>query len=284
MEIKLKPAIILGYFVLLIINVTEFRAGIWLSVLQLLLGILLFFPKLVKGLNWTRSTVYETSLKIAFLSALVAGISYKWYDAPNHMFLFFYLGLIVLFVKKEDDIRDNFRWMVVIIMGFAAFHKISNPNFISGDFLAYRLLSGDFFQPVYMSGLFPKIKDVLDQNYRAIYEFTQNETFLSGQITLNNVEPNLMAGLKFFVYMIIGMEFLLAVLFAFFINKRMALIVLLVFVASIGLIVSEFEFAATLLFMGCILCPATYGSLRPLFWTAFGLYAILALQNNIMLM
>ncbi|HZJ19571.1 MAG TPA: hypothetical protein VFD35_04360 [Pricia sp.] len=124
----------------------------------------------------------------------------------------------------------------------------------------------------------------MDQNYVAIYEFTQNESFLSEQITLNNVEPNVMAGLKFFVYLIIGMEFLLAVLFAFFINKRMALIVLLIFVASIGLIVSEFEFAATLLFMGCIMCPATYGLLRPLFWITFVLYAILALQNNIVLM
>src|SRR5680860_655414 len=168
MEIKLKPAIILGYFVLLILNVTEFRAGIWLSILQLLLGILLFFPKLGKGPNWTRSITYDTSLKIAFLSAVVAGIWYKWYDAPNHMFLFFYLGLIVIFVENEDDIKDNFRWMVVIIMGFATLHKISNPNFISGDFIGYRLLSGDFFIPVYTSGLFPKIQDVLNQNHRAV--------------------------------------------------------------------------------------------------------------------
>lgn len=284
MKIKLKHPIILGYLLLLVINVTEFRAGIWLSLLQLLLGSLLFFPKMGKGLNWTTSKGYDTSLKIAYLSALVAGILYKWYDAPNHMFLLFYLGLILLFVKNEDDIQANLRWIIVIIMGFATLHKIGNPNFISGDFLAYRVLSGDFFIPVYTSGLFPKIQTVLDQNYQEIYEFTRSESFLSGQITLNDGNFNVLAGLKFFVYAIIGMEFLLAVLFAFFFSKRLALFVLLIFVASIGLIVSEFEFAATLLFMGCIMCPANYSSLRPLFWATFVLYAILALQNNIVLM
>ncbi len=283
MKIKLKPDILCGYLVLLVINVTEFRSGIWLSVLQLLLGLLLFLPEVIKGLKWTKFHGYDTSLKIAFLSVLIAGIGYRWYDAPNHMFLFLYISLIVLFVRNEDSIKDNFRWIVVIIMCFATLHKVINPNFTSGDFLAYRMLSGDFFIPVYTSGLFPKIQNVLDQNYQAIYEFTQNESFLSGQIILKNVEPNLLGGLKFFVYSIIGMEFLLAVLFAFF-NKRLALIVLLIFVASIGLIVSEFEFAATLLFMGCIMCPASYGSLRPLFWITFVLYAILALHNNFMLM
>lgn len=282
MKSKLKSTLIIGYLVLLVINVTEFRSGVWLSVLQLVLGLLVFLPEVGKGLNWTSDHVYYTGLKLAYLTALVAGIWYKWYDAPNHMFLFFYLSLLVLFVEKKEDIRSNFRWLVVIIMGFATLHKITNPNFISGDFLAYRLLSGDFFQPLYMSGLFPNIEEVLDQNYQSIYEFTQNESFLSEQITLKNVEPNLMAGLPFFVYAIIGMEFLVATLFAFF-YKKMAFIVLLIFVASIGLIVSEFEFAATLLFMGAIMCPTSYGPLRPMFWAAFILYAILALQNNIML-
>jgi len=267
----------------LVINVTEFRSGVWFSILQLILGLLVFLPEVVEDVSWTSKNSNRNGLKIAYLLTLVAGIAYKWYDAPNHMFLFLYLTLLLFFVKNENDLRDNFRWMVVIIMGFATLHKIINPNFVSGDFLAYRLLSGDFFQPVYMSGLFPKIKDVLDQNYQDIYTFTQGESFLTDQITLKNVQPNLMVGLKFFVFSIIGMEFLVAALFAFLYTKRLAFIVLLIFVASIGLIVSEFEFAATFLFMGAIMCPTKFSTLRSMFWATFVLYVVLALQNNVML-
>ena len=283
MKIKIKSLIIVGYLLLLVINVTEFRSGIWFSVLQLILGLLLFLPEVVKSVSWTSKNVHRNGLKIAYLLSLVAGIWYKWYDAPNHMFLFLYLTMLLLFVKNLNDLRDNFRWVVVIIMGFATLHKIINPNFVSGDFLAYRVLSGDFFQPVYMSGLFPTIKDVLDQNFQDIYTFTQSKSFLTDQVTLKNVEPNLMLGLKFFVYSIIGMEFLVAALFALLYTKRFTFLVLLIFVASIGLIVSEFEFAATLLFMGAIMCPTTFGTLRSMFWATFVLYVLLALHNNVML-
>ncbi len=282
MKSEFRKTVVLGYLLLLIINVVEFRSGAVLALTQLVLGLIVFLPEVVTIAFFDKTSVYRTIFRLGYLSSILGGMYFKWYNAPNHLFLFFFLSLLVLNTEDEHLFKDNLRWIFVIVMGFATVHKLLNPNFLSGDFIALRVLSGDFFRPLLMSGAFSEINEIVTQNAAKISDFLLKEPSSVDGVTLDSGKIPFLALKQPFTYSIVGMEFLLALLFAFFSRAKFTLVFLLVFVGSIGLIVSEFEFAATLLFMGLIMCPTDFSVLKRFFRFTFLLYAILAILNNIL--
>ncbi len=283
MKSEFRKTLVLGYLMLLIVNVVEFRSGIALALTQLVLGLFLFLPEVIDISLLNKISVYRTPLlKVIYLLSIFGGIYFKWYNAPNHLFLFFFLSLLVLYMEEERLFKDNLRWIFVIVMGMATVHKLLNPNFLNGDFVALRLLSGDFFRPILMSGAMPDINETLTQNGAKISDFLLKEPSAVDGIILDSGTLPFLALKQPFVYSIIGMEFLLTVLFAFFSKQKFTLVFLLVFVGSIGLVVSEFEFAATLLFMGLLMCPDNFTVIKRFFKVTFLFYAILAILNNVL--
>lgn len=282
MKSEFKNNLVLGYVMVLVINVVEFRSGIALGLAQFVLGLVLFLPMVANTYLLDRISVYRTLLKTIYLLSILGGIYFKWYNVPNHLFLFFFLSLLVLFMEEEHLLKENLRWIFIIVMGMATVHKLLNPNFLNGDFITLRVLSGDFFRPIVMSGAIPEIDEMLTRNAVKISDFLLSAPSTVDRITLDSGTLSFLALKQPFVYSIIGMEFLLTLLFAFFSRHKFTLVFLLVFVGSIGLVVSEFEFAATLLFMGLIMCPDDFRVIRRLFKFTFLLYAILSILNNIL--
>ncbi|NNE76678.1 MAG: hypothetical protein HKN31_06345, partial [Pricia sp.] len=236
MKSSLKENIIFGYLILLIINVVEVRSGTALALIQLVLGLLVFLPKVVKLTSWRKIDLDNPIFKWLFLLSLLWGIYNKWYNVPNHLFIFFFLSLLLFYNEGERHYKENLRWIVVIVMAFATAHKLVNDNFLEGDFVAYRIASGDFFRPILLSGAIPEIKNTLMENALKIYEYSLTDPLKGGSITLDAGNLPISSLTKPFTYSIIGMEFLLGVLFAFFSGTRFAFVFLLMFVASIGLI------------------------------------------------
>lgn len=270
-----------GYLLLLVINVVELRSGIILGAVQLLLGLGVCLPKLLNIFNVPLARRYEDVIKVVFSLSLFLGIVYKWHNAPNHLFTLFFLSLLLFHADNEKYFRDNLRWIFIVVMGFASMHKVLNPNFMSGDFIAFRMVSGDFFRPLINSGLVPEVKEVIAENAKNIHELVRTDPGLGKSITLS-VGCLPYEGLRqSFVYSIIGMELVLTLGFVFFACSRFALGFLLVFVASIGLVVSEYEFASTLLYMGFVWCPIAYRTLKIGYRNIFILYAFLALVDNL---
>ncbi|WP_149277560.1 hypothetical protein [Pareuzebyella sediminis] len=281
MRASFKKSIFWGYLLLLIINVIELRSGILLGVVQLLLGLGVCLPKLLNVFDLPAIRRYDRVIKVVFSLSLLLGIVYRWYNAPNHLFTLFFLSLLLFYAEDEEYFTDNLRWILIVVMGFATMHKVFNPNFMSGDFIAFRVASGDFFRPLIISGLMPEIKEVIAQNVENIRTFVRTDPVLGKTIILN-IGTLPYEGLRQpFVYSIIGMELLLALGFVFLDRSKIVLGFLLLFVASIGLVVSEYEFAATLLYMGFVLCPITYRNLKLGYRNIFLLYAFFALLDNL---
>lgn len=270
-----------GYLMLLIINVIEARSGIFLGIVQLILGLLVCLPNLMVTLNPPVVRRYAHTTKLLFSLSLLLGIIYKWYNAPNHLFTLFFLSLLLFYTEDEKHFKDNLRFFFIVLMGFATMHKVFNPNFMSGDFIAFRMVSGDFFQPIIDSGLIPGLKEVIAKNMDHIQAFVSTDPKLGESIDLSAGSLPYGRLIQPFVYAIIGMELLLTVGFILSGRSKLVLGFLLVFVATIGLIVSEYEFASTLLYMGFILCPMSYKSLRIWYRNVLLIYVLLALIENI---
>lgn len=281
MKIEFKKAIIIGYLILLLINVVEIRAGIVISILQLIFGLAIFLPKIITVNFWHKIRRFEPGLIGLYFLSLLTGIYMIWYDAPNHMFLLLVLTLLLLYIEKTADFGKNLRWILVIVMGFATVHKLLTPNFMSGDFIGLRIASGDFFRPLLISGAVPEIKEELAQNASTISEFEFKDPNFKETVKLRVATLPFTFFKDRFSYMIVGMEFLLTALLLFFPWKNFSMFILLIFTTSIGFVVAEFEFAATLLFMGWLVCPSRLLVLKKAFSLVFSIYALVALFNNI---
>jgi len=280
MKINFEKRLVLGIVTLLLVNVLEFRSGKLLAAVQLVLGLAVFMPKLIDTNISNKINLYRPILKWLYLFALGWGIYSEWYYVPNHLFLFFFLSVLVLTSEDEYHIKDNLRWIFVIIMGFAAIHKLLNPVFLSGDYIGYRLASGNFFKPIWMSGILPEISENLTQNAAKVSEFKSQDPLL-GQMIMLRMDFILFSWLvKTFSYVVIAMEFLLVLLFTLFSKTRAAMATLLIFVASIGFAVPEFEFASTLLFMGLVVCPDNFNVLKKLYLLSFLVYVVLSVWYN----
>ena len=275
--------LLIGFLILIIVNGTELRSGIPLSIIQVVLGGILIF------LSIDKKDVNYRSLKFLVLQgllifSLIAGIYTKWYYAPNHLFLLTFITLVVILSgwnQNIDLIRKNFRWVFVILMGTATIYKIITPEFISSDFIGFRLIQGMFFRPIFATGLFPEINEQLLTNRELIRSALDQDPSIISSLNAHELTFPLEFVAKRFTELIIGGEMILTFMFLVFPWKRISLAFLWFFIVTIGLIVPEYEFASTLLFLGLIMCPSEFVVIKLGYLYGFMIYAAIAVSYNI---
>lgn len=283
MKIKDWDFSVFGYLMLLVVNTFEVRTGIFLAFCQFILGLFVFYPQLNKNKSKTKS-LFNTVLKVALLLSLVIGLCLNWYDAPNHLYLLTFLTLLMVFRPSMDGnifLRENVRWILITLMIFATVHKFVHPHFINGDFIGFRTLTGSFFHLIHSLGITPEITEVLSDNMKRISQISYYDPSLRQKVYLRVPSDNFDIYVNAFVYIIAFTELLLTLLYIFIPYKKFTSIFLLIFVCSIGLVVSEFEFIATLLFMGIILCKQGDIKLNKLYRFSFIFYSGVAITYNL---
>ncbi|MFC2148503.1 hypothetical protein ACFLR9_08050 [Bacteroidota bacterium] len=283
MKIDFNKFEIPGYLILLIVNAFEVRSGWILTICQLALGFAVFLPRLGSSNFLNNYYPFRPVLEFLYILSLLGGVYLNWFNAPNHFYLFIALSLLFIIPNKEGDtsyLRDNIRWIFIIVMGFATIHKLINPTFINGDFVGYMISVGGFLRPILIGGFAPEIKEILIQNIADISELTLTDPMLGKTVLMNTGNLPVEHLNKIFTLLIVGCELLLVLLFIFFPWRKFTIFSLLLFVGSIGLIVSEFEFASTLLFMGLLLCPSNFLILKKAFRYTFLIYSVSAILYN----
>ncbi|RDY57556.1 hypothetical protein DX873_18655 [Flagellimonas nanhaiensis] len=278
---ELKKYQIIGYFILLLINVVEARSGLTLTALQLILGITFVSTRIFPLLFRNKPNNLIRGIEIFYLGSIFLGIYFNWHSSPNHLFLFFILTILFVFEKNNEMIKKNLLWVLILIMGFATIHKLLNPHFVNGEFVGFMLSKGSFFRPLWHSGLFPETKSLLSQNLNNLNDFVLRDPSLNETVTFQ------IGSLPFhilkmqFTYFILVAEFLLTFFLMAFPQKKITYLFILIFIASIGIVVSEVEFASTLLFIGLMLCPSDFSVLKKVYKSVFLLYACCALFYNL---
>lgn len=283
MKILSRNNLLIGFLILIVVNGTEFRSGIFLSIIQVVLGgILIFLSIDKKDVNY--KSVKFLVLQGLLIFSLIAGIYTKWYNAPNHIFLLTFITLVIILSgwnQNIDLIRKNFRWVFVILMGAATIYKIITPEFISSDFVGFRLIQRLFFRPIFAAGLFPEINEQLLTNRELIQSALDQDPSIISSLKAHELKFPFEFVAKRFTELIIGGEMILTFMFLVFPWKRISLAFLWFFIVTIGLIVAEYEFASTLLFLGLIMCPSEFVVIKRGYLYGFIIYAAIAVSYNI---
>lgn len=95
----------------------------------------------------------RTSAKTWFALAILigSGVIYDWASADNHKWLIAYwmIALACACWAKQDRLEVlhcNGRYLLILVMGLAAFYKAATPSYIRGDFFEFTLLTDERFQ------------------------------------------------------------------------------------------------------------------------------------------
>jgi len=102
----------------------------------------------------TLVTVRLRNSAVAWLALAIivgSGVVYNWSSSDNHKWLIAYWLIAVACAcwAKEDRreiLHANGRWLLVAVMGLAAFYKVATPTYISGNFFEFTLLTDSRFQ------------------------------------------------------------------------------------------------------------------------------------------
>jgi len=88
-----------------------------------------------------------------FALALVvgSGVIYHWASSDNHKWLIAYWMLAVACAcwarqDRQEVLHANGRYLLILVMGLAAFYKATTPSYIAGDFFEFTLLTDSRFQ------------------------------------------------------------------------------------------------------------------------------------------
>lgn len=99
------------------------------------------------------SVQLRNSAKTWLALALVvsSGVIYDWAKSDNHKWLIAYwmIAMACACWAKQDRreiLHANGRYLLILVMGLAAFYKATTPSYISGDFFEFTLLTDARFQ------------------------------------------------------------------------------------------------------------------------------------------
>ena len=278
MRINFKGFLITGYVILLLVNCFEVRSGITISALQLTIGLFIFLPKLLRNNDY--QNIRLSFALILYLLTFLLGIFYNYFSLPNHFFVFFAITLIIVLYEDLNVAKENFRWLFIVLMGFATIHKLAEPTFINGDFVGFMMAKGGFFYHIINSGLFSELKQsIIDNNHQISY-LMKSDPVESRAVILDIPSISFNLVVNIFSYLIIIGELVLTLLFVFLPSKKYTLFFLWVFINSIVFITVELEFISTLLFIGLILCPNDFKLLNKSYGLSFLFYAFLSIAFN----
>jgi hypothetical protein len=131
---------------------------------------------LITTLMVAHFTKFRFKFPIVFwgLTVLLTSLDFieHYFYIANHGFVLFYLSFLVFLthfypLERVKILRINSLSILILIMFFGAIQKISSPDFMSGNFIAFTALKGDLFKPFQWAHLAP---DVFNHNLELINE------------------------------------------------------------------------------------------------------------------
>lgn len=94
-----------------------------------------------------RTVLLHPATWSALLAITAFGNAAQWYRIDNHKFLMTYwtaaCALAAASTQPAEVLRHNARWLVMIGFGLACLWKLATPEFRSGDFLEFTLLTDE---------------------------------------------------------------------------------------------------------------------------------------------
>lgn len=185
----------------------------------------------------------------------VLGVLYDWHSADNHKYLLAYWLLAIFCTmhtpSPERALASSARYLIIGTMGWAVYHKVSSPDYLSGEFFTHAILLDERFESVAktLAGI---SKEVLEDNRVAVEHLTHwslktNAVSIAGAPAL--------AGIACFVTWF-GVLFEAAIALMFLFPPTFRLLgtvrdwLLLGFVGMVYPIASVLGFAYTLVAMG----------------------------------
>ncbi len=141
-----------------------------------------------------------------------------WYNVDNHKYLInYWVGacfISTLFKDRLQVLKINAHLLIVLTFLFALFWKLTSPDFLSGDFMQYHLLTDSRMQYINTAlvGITPE--QFLDK--RLLLQFLSISPNLETKVTLDSA-PRLHLVALLFTYITLAIE--MAVLFTFSLKK-----------------------------------------------------------------
>ncbi|MFK8004083.1 MAG: hypothetical protein AB8H86_31245 [Polyangiales bacterium] len=218
----------------------------------------LFFAALVGRSDWLRSSN-------AWLAAALVTLVWNaiiWRALDNHIFFVGYwvlaVGLALRSSDVENALRTNARVLIGLAFLFAVFWKAISPDYLSGDFFEFELLSDSRFSFIaeLAGGLAPDVGASNVAGWVGQQRSAEAVVLASG--------PRIGATAQFLTWWTIGIESLLVILFLGperFVPAWLRYGVLVVFCVSTYSLVPVTGFAAAILAMTCAIPTTDRGRL-----------------------
>lgn len=235
------------YLIFFVIYSNAIFQKFWYLKLLLLVAIFIsFFVEIIK-----KQMVFLL-LGIVSLQALIT-FYLKFYIDGNHSFVFFYLGVILIFThlyieNRENILKKNTFWMLAIIMFFGVIQKLISPTFMSGDFMNFMFVDDYLFR---MSKLIPSLNAYFTSNVETIEPFLNTKPSKDSTLFVSYFFENQQQYLYYFSWFVILTE-MLFVGVLFLKNERFKHIFFILFLFSLLLTRHETGFLSLV----SILCLA----------------------------
>jgi predicted small integral membrane protein len=201
---------------------------------------------------------------------VTAAMAYVLFEIPyrlgNHHFVLGYVGLAMVLNAGKDserflaDIRECLRWLLVGIMGIATVQRLLSTDFLDGSFLALMFARGAFFQPVF--AFCESCQETFLSNQTAMWNATRTYPGIESPVTLTAPFAHFELVCTAFVVLILLGEVAIAAAFAVFRTSWIRHAALFPFALTLGVVRSEFVFAAILCMFGLSQCDPAQEKLR----------------------
>jgi hypothetical protein len=250
---KLKINNTFFFTLLLILNVVYLLSPN--SASKALYKLIFIFAGLVIFLFSNKKIFHNIYIWSIVFIILLIDLIFNYYSEANHHFLMTYATCIVLFYLKGiydyELVRENIKYLAVIVLGFAAWQKVSSPQFISGEFYYYMVHIGGFFKPFIR--FMPEVKEITDTNGLNIYDLRLANPNNGGSVNIQTFHPSLKYFCKIGAWCTVITEFLVAI--ALLIKSKSNLTHILFIMVILGIFVTRLEttFLSLLTIFGFIL-------------------------------
>jgi hypothetical protein len=138
-----------------------------------------------------------------------------WFMVDNHKFLITYwVGVCyisTLFNDRIQVLKLNAWLLITLVFGFAVYWKLASPDFMTGDFMQYTMLTDSRMQ--YITTFFTGITPAQFIDKRLLMEFLSIEPNLKTKVTLDTAS-NLSVVAKVITWLTLLVELAIVLFFA----------------------------------------------------------------------
>jgi hypothetical protein len=232
-KLNLSHALHFGFFIALLIAIPKFSSFVWYTkgIFVLLAAVLMVFYKKKR---------FSKALWLLLLLFLGYEIYKNYFLTANHVFLMFYIALLLFMVqfcqdKASSIIVFNSKALLSLVLFFGGLHKVLSESFWNGDLMNYMFLRGELAQPLFQMDLF---QNYFSENREAISTFKKSYTNSEETLFLRPLFGSQHFIFYVFSLFVVFIEFLLAA-FVWIKNERIKFFSFALFL--VGLLFTRLE-------------------------------------------